>query len=132
MWSALKVRESGELIRVFCRRGPLYRDLLLPMVDSAGRGGDIGELSRGIVLLVVVVVVAVVSHSAQSRPDRTEGKKFSSFFACNCTCRDVGYLVCKAKLGRIITMVILDTSAGLRYLVSALGYNLSLLIAVAH
>ena len=66
-------------MRVFCRRGPLYRDLLLPMVDSAGRGGDVGELSRGIVLLVVVVVVAVVSHGAQSRSDRMKGKNSLPF-----------------------------------------------------
>ena len=68
-------------MRVFCRRGPLYLDLLLPMVDSAGRGGDVGELSRGIVLLVVVVVVAVavVSHGAQSRSDRMKGKNSLPF-----------------------------------------------------
>ena len=49
------------------------------MVDSAGRGGDIGELSRGIVFLVVVVVVAVVSHSAQSRSNRIEGQNSLPF-----------------------------------------------------
>ena len=49
------------------------------MVDSAGRGGLIGELSRGIVLLVVVVVVVVVLHSAQSRSDRIEGKNSLPF-----------------------------------------------------
>lgn len=79
MWSVLEVGESGGLIKVFCRRGPLYRDLLLLIVDSVGRGGDSGALSRGIVLLLVVVVVLVVSHSAQSRSYRIEGKNSLPF-----------------------------------------------------
>ena len=62
--SALKLGGFDRLLRFFCGRGPLYRDLLLAMVRSTGGGGDTGEHGGGIVVMV--------SKSARSRSDEIE------------------------------------------------------------
>lgn len=74
-----------------------------------------------------MVVVIVVSCSAESRSDGIKVQKPSSFFACACTCHAARSLVCEVK---IAIKIMIDASAGLRYVVCGCNTTTVILKAV--